>query len=119
MPHRDTDSCIRCGRTIEADQKAVGMIFYCQTVGIKPRQKSKSMRIYWCTQCATQTALGPKPRNGAGNVATWQMLKSLVGSDPAVAAAAWEELNHSVLAPNQALPEPEIMAPPRRLKEAS
>jgi hypothetical protein len=120
MGHRaDNDECIVCGRNIEFNQKAVGMIFYCQTVGIKPRQKSKAMRIYFCTRCATKMALGTKPQNGAVNVATWQMIKSLVGSDPAVASAAWEELNHSVLAPEEALPEPEILPPARRLKEAS
>jgi hypothetical protein len=120
MGHRnDTDECIRCGSIIEFNQKAVGMIFYCQTVGIKPRQKSKAMRIYFCTRCATQMALGPKPQNGAINVATWQMVKTLVGSDPAVASAAWEELNHAVLAPEKTLPEAEILPPQKRLREAS
>jgi hypothetical protein len=64
-------------------------------------------------------ALGPKPQNGAVNVATWQMIKSLVGSDPAVASAAWEELNHSVLAP-ESISEGEVLPPEKRqLKEAS
>jgi hypothetical protein len=118
MPHRDASECIRCGRGIDFNEKAVGMIFYCQTVGIKPRQKSKSMRIYFCTMCANMMAMGPKPTNGAINVATQQMVRSLVGSDPAVAQAAWEELNKLVLAPEKELPQVEIL-PPKRLKEAS
>lgn len=35
--------------------------------------------------------MGPAPE-GALNVAAWQMIRDLVSSDPALTAAAWENL---------------------------
>ena len=35
--------------------------------------------------------MGPAPE-GAFNVAAWQMIRELVSSDPALTAAAWEDL---------------------------
>ncbi len=36
--------------------------------------------------------MGPPPE-GALNVAAWDMIRDLVGSDPALNQAAWESLN--------------------------
>ena len=36
--------------------------------------------------------MGPPPE-GALNVAAWQMIRDLVGSDPALTEAAWENLS--------------------------
>jgi hypothetical protein len=36
--------------------------------------------------------MGPAPE-GALNVAAWQMIRELVSSDPALTAAAWENLS--------------------------
>ena len=36
--------------------------------------------------------MGPPP-DGALNVAAWQMIRDLVGSDPALTEAAWENLS--------------------------
>jgi hypothetical protein len=36
--------------------------------------------------------MGPPPE-GALNVAAWQMIRDLVGSDPALNQAAWESLS--------------------------
>jgi hypothetical protein len=36
--------------------------------------------------------MGPAPE-GALNVAAWQMIRDLVGADPALTEAAWEDLH--------------------------
>ena len=64
---------------------------FAQTVGIRPRQKSASQRICFCPQCSVSLAMGPPPE-GALNLAAWNMIRDLVGSDPALNQAAWETL---------------------------
>ena len=39
--------------------------------------------------------MGPPPE-GALNVAAWQMIRDLVGADPALTEAAWENLSNVV-----------------------
>jgi hypothetical protein len=70
---------------------------FAQTVGIRPRQKSTAQRISFCPQCAVSLAMGPPPE-GALNMAAWDMIRDLVGSDPALNRAAWENLS-GVLGP--------------------
>jgi hypothetical protein len=83
--------CLRCNRELEAGQKSVAIYLFAQTVGIRPRQKSASRRICFCPQCSVSLAMGPPPE-GALNVAAWQMIRDLVGADPALTEAAWESL---------------------------
>jgi hypothetical protein len=83
--------CLRCNRELEAGQKSVAIYMFAQTVGIRPRQKSTSQRICFCPQCSVSLAMGPPPE-GALNIAAWQMIRDLVGSDPALNQAAWENL---------------------------
>ena len=64
---------------------------FAQTVGIRPRQKSSAQRICFCPQCSVSLAMGPPPE-GALNIAAWNMIRDLVGSDPALNQAAWENL---------------------------
>jgi hypothetical protein len=64
---------------------------FAQTVGIRPRQKSAAQRICFCPQCSVSLAMGPPPE-GALNLAAWNMIRDLVGSDPALNQAAWESL---------------------------
>ena len=64
---------------------------FAQTVGVRPRQKSASQRICFCPQCCVSLAMGPPPE-GALNIAAWQLIRELVGSDPALNEAAWESL---------------------------
>ncbi len=84
--------CLRCNRELEAGQKSVALYMFAQTVGIKPRQKSTAHRISFCPQCSVSLAMGPPPE-GALNVAAWDMIRDLVGSDPALNHAAWESLS--------------------------
>jgi predicted RNA-binding Zn-ribbon protein involved in translation (DUF1610 family) len=110
MAARGMEACIRCERKIQIGESAVAYFMYCQTVGIKRRQKSKSERLYLCPQCAVVVAMGAKPGNGALNVAAYRMLRGLVGKDPAVTEKAWEEL-HQVSGPHPQLTEGEILPP--------
>src|SRR5579863_9123334 len=87
--------CLRCNRELGTGQKSVAIYLFAQTVGIKPRQKSAAQRICFCPQCSVSLAMGPPPE-GALNLAAWQMIRDLVGSDPALAEAAWETLHGSV-----------------------
>jgi hypothetical protein len=64
---------------------------FAQTVGIRPRQKSSAQRICFCPQCSVSLAMGPPPE-GALNLAAWNMIRDLVGADPALNQAAWEGL---------------------------
>ena len=83
--------CLRCNREIAPGHKSVALYMFAQTVGIKPRQKSTAQRISFCPQCAVSLAMGPPPE-GALNLAAWDMIRDLVGSDPALNQAAWENL---------------------------
>lgn len=69
----------------------MAVYLFAQTVGIKPRQKSAAQRICFCPQCSVSLAMGPPPE-GALNLAAWNMIRDLVGSDPALNQAAWESL---------------------------
>lgn len=87
--------CLRCNRELQAGHKSVAVYMFAQTVGIRPRQKSTAQRICFCPQCSVSLAMGPPPE-GALNLAAWQMIRELVGSDPALAEAAWETLRGTV-----------------------
>jgi len=84
--------CLRCNRELEAGQKSVAVYLFAQTVGVRPRQKSSAQRICFCPQCSVSLAMGPAPE-GALNLAAWQMIREIVGSDPALTEAAWESLH--------------------------
>jgi hypothetical protein len=84
--------CLRCNRELETGHKSVALYMFAQTVGIKPRQKSTAHRISFCPQCSVSLAMGPPPE-GALNLAAWDMIRDLVGSDPALNQAAWESLS--------------------------
>ena len=83
--------CLRCKRELELGHKSVAVYMFAQTVGIRPRQKSAAQRICFCPQCSVSLAMGPPPE-GALNIAAWNMIRDLVGSDPALNQAAWENL---------------------------
>ena len=84
--------CLRCNCPLEPGHKSVALYIFAQTVGIKPRQKSAAQRISFCPQCAVSLAMGPPPE-GALNMVAWDLIRDLVGSDPALNQAAWETLS--------------------------
>lgn len=70
----------------------MAVFVFAQTTGVKPRQKSPAQRICFCPQCSVSLAMGPAPE-GALNLAAWQMIREIVGADPALTEAAWESLH--------------------------
>lgn len=88
----DNPFCLRCNRELEAGEKSVAVFLFAQTTGVRPRQKSTARRICFCPQCAVSLAMGPAPE-GALNLAAWQMIRDLVGAQPALTEAAWENLH--------------------------
>ena len=72
--------------------KSVAVYLFAQTVGVRPRQKSSTQRICFCPQCSVSLAMGPAPE-GALNLAAWHMIRDIVGADPALTEAAWENLH--------------------------
>jgi hypothetical protein len=91
-PSLENMCCLRCNRQIEPGGKSIALYMFAQTVGIRPRQKSGAHRVSFCPQCSVSLAMGPPPE-GALNVAAWEMIRHLVGSDPALTEAAWESLS--------------------------
>lgn len=83
--------CLRCNRELEQGTKSVAVYMFAQTVGVRPRQKSSAQRICFCAQCCVSLAMGPAPE-GALNIAAWQMIREMVGADPALTEAAWHDL---------------------------
>jgi hypothetical protein len=83
--------CLRCNRELESGVKSVAVYMFAQTVGVRPRQKSSAQRICFCAQCCVSLAMGPPPE-GALNGAAWQMIREIVGGDPALTEAAWQDL---------------------------
>jgi hypothetical protein len=72
--------------------KSVAVYMFAQTVGVRPRRKSSAQRICFCPQCSVSLAMGPAPE-GALNLAAWHMIRDIVGADPALTEAAWENLH--------------------------
>ena len=86
----------------------MAVYLFAQTVGIRPRQKSQAQRICFCPQCSVSLAMGPAPE-GALNVAAWKMIRDLVGADPALNQAAWQDMQGV----EQLLPSGDAEALPR------
>lgn len=112
----------RCLREIGPTEKAVALTCFAQTLGMGKRRSSKSERLFLCPQCAYRVAgVEKEPSKTAPfDLAIFKVLLDLVGAEPDVAQAGWEQLKRrraELLCP--ALPEGEVLPPPKRLKEAS
>jgi hypothetical protein len=122
---RQTQTCCssRCLREIQPHEKAVALTCFAQTLGMGARRTSKSERLFLCPQCAYRVAgVEKEPSKTAPfDLAIFKVLLDLVGADGDVALASWEQLQKRrkeiLYAP--ALPEGEVLPPPKRLKEAS
>ena len=125
MPRvRQTQVCCAsiCLREIHPWESAVEIRCFARTHGMGKRRTSKSEQLFLCPQCAQRTVSGKEPSKTAPfDIAIFKILLDLVGADPDVAHAAWEQLQErrkSILY-TPGLPEPEIISPAKRLKEAS
>jgi hypothetical protein len=113
----------RCLREIHPHEKAVALTCFAQTMGMGKRRSSKSERLYLCPQCAYRVAgVEKEPTKAAPfDLAIFRVLLDLVGADPDVAQAGWEQLRErrqEILLP-PALTEGEILPPAKALKAAS
>jgi hypothetical protein len=129
MPNRDRTTCRRCGAQIEVSDKALAVFMFCQTAGMKPRRKASAPVIYICPQCTMVLAIrsGP-PEPDFFNFAAWQMISKLTGTTRPEVQAAFQQMFEVIIERegkiseaefSNALPEPEILPPPKQLREAS
>jgi len=113
----------RCLREITPNEKAVALTCFAQTLGMGKRRTSKSERLFLCPQCAYRVSSVEKEpsKTAPFDLAIFRVLLDLVGADPDVAQAGWEQLQRrrKELLYTPELPQAEILPPPRRLKEAS
>ena len=113
----------RCLREIQPHEKAVALTCFAQTLGMGKRRSSKSERLFLCPQCAYRVAgVEKEPSKTAPfDLAIYKVLLDLVGADPDVATAGWEQLQRrrEELLYQPALPEGVVLPPMKRLKEAS
>jgi hypothetical protein len=112
----------RCLREIHPHEKAVALTCFAQTMGMGKRRSSKSERLYLCPQCAYRVAgVEKEPTKAAPfDLAIFKVLLDLVGADPDVAQAGWEQLRErrkEILTP--ALPAAEVLPPARRQLQAA
>lgn len=112
----------RCLRAIEANEKAVALTCFAQTLGMGKRRHSKSERLFLCPQCAYRVASVEKEpsKTAPFDLAIFRVLLDLVGAEPDVAQAGWEQLKKKR---EEILTQPallgEVLPPVKRLKEAS
>jgi hypothetical protein len=129
MPARERTVCRRCGADIETSDKALAIFMFCQTAGMKPRRKASAPVIYICPSCTMVLAIRPgPPEPDFFNFAAFQMISNLSGTHREEVRQAFKEMFELVIEREghiseaefaAALPEPEVLPPPRRLKEAS
>lgn len=129
MPARERTNCRRCGNPIAVDDKALAVFMFCQTAGMKPRRKASAPVIYICPSCTMVLAIRPgPPEPDFFNFAAFQMISKLAGTQRPEVLAAFQEMFEAVIERegrisdaelDRILPEPEILPPPKRLKEAS
>jgi hypothetical protein len=129
MANRERTCCRRCGAMIEASEKALAVFMFCQTAGMKPRRKASAPVIYICPACTMVLAIRPgPPEPDFFNFAAFEMIAKLTGTQRPEVCAAFREMFELVIEReghiqdadlDALLPEPEILPPPRRLKEAS
>jgi hypothetical protein len=114
---------------IEASEKALAVFMFCQTAGMKPRRKASAPVIYICPACTMVLAIRPgPPEPDFFNFAAFEMIAKLTGTQRPEVRSAFEEMFELIIEReghildadlDGLLPEPEILPPPRRLKEAS
>ena len=129
MPARERTTCRRCGSPIETNDKALAVFMFCQTAGMKPRRKASAPVIYICPPCTMVLAIRPgPPEPDFFNFAAFEMIAKLTGTQRPEVHDAFQQIFEMIIERegrisdadlDNLLPEPEILPPPRRLKEAS
>ena len=83
--------CVKCGRDVPQNEKALNVFLFAQTTGMRPRRKSRAGKVSFCPECSVSLAFGPAPK-GAINEAAWWVIRNLISADPGVTEVAWEKL---------------------------
>lgn len=96
---------------------------------MKPRRKASAPVIYICPSCTMVLAIRPgPPEPDFFNFAAFEMISKLTGTQKPEVHNAFQQIFELIIEREgriadadlyAALPEPEILPPPRRLKEAS
>ena len=128
MGNRDRSPCFRCGPVIETTDKGISIFMFCQTFGLKPRRKQAAPTICYCRTCVMVISVHPGFEEwDCFNFAAHKMISELVGAFRPETREAIGRMFELVLEREgkisdaeiiACLPEPEILPPPRRLKEA-
>ena len=112
-----------CRREILPHEKGTVITMYGETFGMGERRHSKAERLHLCPKCAVRVALDKEPPKTAPvDLAFFRILLDLSGGKPDIAEATFEQLHQrreEMLSTISALPEGELLPPPKRLKEAS
>lgn len=81
----ETQACVRCSRQLRVPQTinetgdpACSVFVFCQSIGIRPRVKSKAMRGLFCASCMISVAQNNLTPEGAFNAMIWTELRDLV-----------------------------------------
>jgi hypothetical protein len=114
---------------VEISDKGISVFMFCQTIGVKPRRKQGAPTVYICPSCVMVMAVKPSPSEmDFFNFAAYHMIRNLVGMHRVETQVAMGRMFELVIEHEgriseaeimEALPEPEILSPPKRLREAS
>ena len=111
----------KCHREIQPWEKGLAITLFGQTLGMGKRITSKSQRLYLCPKCANHLATDTVPaRSAPVDLAFFLVTLDLSGKERCVVEAVFEQLHQrrqELLYP-EALPEAEILLPPKALKAA-
>lgn len=107
-----------CLREIQPDESAVEIRAFARTQGMGKRRNSKSESLFLCPQCAARTVSGKVPTKATPfDLAIFRILLDLVGEQPDVAQAAWQQISarRQEILYQLALPAPagEVLPPAR------
>lgn len=129
MANRDRTTCRRCGTIVEVSDKGISVFMFCQTIGVKPRRKSAAPTIYICPSCVMVMAVKPSPvEMDFFNFAAYHMIRNLVGMHRIETQEAFARMFELIIEHEgriseaeivRELPQPQILPPPKRLREAS
>ena len=129
MANRDRSICRRCGSIVEVSDKGISVFMFCQTIGVKPRRKAGAPTLYICPSCVMVMAVKPQPEEwDFFNLNAYRMVRNLTGMHRIETQAAMGRMFELVIEREgiiseaeilRELPEPEIISPTRRLREAS
>lgn len=122
MPARQPSDCLVCRETVETNEAAITITMMIRTAGVPGDNGSpESGQGYICADCGTAFALGKVPPPSQPlTLLAHSLISRKVAKSPNILIMAWQRLRKALeLPPMQiqiapALPEGEVIPPPRR-----